>query len=115
MAYKLALPPESKIHNVVHVSQLKKYSGTLPIAAHIPSWLQGSTDIETMQPRAIADRRIVKRHNVAVVQYLIQWEGFSDHESSWEDAVTFEAKFLDFMNPQTCFMNAQTCFMNAQT
>ena len=74
VAYKLALPPESQIHNVVHVSQQKKFSGTLPKAAHIPSWLQGSTDVETMQPRAITDRRIIKRQNAVVLQYLIQWK-----------------------------------------
>lgn len=40
-------------------------------------------------PVAILDKRMMKFHNVAQVQYLVQWEGFQPHESTWEVAEDF--------------------------
>lgn len=100
MAYKLALPSDSQIHNVLHVSQLKKFTGSLPIATHIPQWMQGQEDQQSLQPRAIADQGIIRKQNAAVVEFLVQWEGLADHESSWEDAKSFASRFPDFMQRQ---------------
>lgn len=38
VAYKLQMPHEVKIHTVFHVSQLKAYSGHLPMTAVLPNW-----------------------------------------------------------------------------
>lgn len=58
MAHKLSQP--AKIHDVFHVSQLKKFQGVLPMAAHIPSWLQRQDEDETIQPEALLDMRVIK-------------------------------------------------------
>ncbi|XP_074302603.1 uncharacterized protein LOC141634278 isoform X2 [Silene latifolia] len=79
--------------------QLKEFRGTLPIAIHIPKWLQGRPADQILQPAAILDRRTVKFQNGAQVQYLIQWEGFAEFEATWEPALAFEAKYPDFVIP----------------
>lgn len=96
VAYKLQLPQESKIHDVFHVSLLKKFHGNIPVALHIPLWMQGCVTDE-LKPKAILDRRVVKHQNSARVQYLVQWDGFAVHESSWEDAIGFEQRFPSFL------------------
>lgn len=97
VAYKLILPLDAQIHNVFHVSQLKKFYGTLPIAAHIPPWFQGKHNSTVVKPKAILNRRFVKHHNRALTQYLVQWDGCEDHEATWENAEDFETRFPDFV------------------
>ncbi|XP_056690204.1 uncharacterized protein [Spinacia oleracea] len=67
VAYKLKLSNSAQIHNVFHVSQLKKFHGTLPLATHIPHWLHGQQSSELPIPIAVLDKRIVKFQNHAQV------------------------------------------------
>lgn len=98
VAYKLKLPSDAKIHDTFHVSQLKSFHGTLPIAAHIPPWFQGSApETSSVQPAAILQKRVVKFQNALQVQYLVSWLGFEDHEATWEVDVDFEARFPNFV------------------
>lgn len=71
VAYTLKLPAEARIHPTFHVSQLKPFKGVLPAQPHIPTALQGAFETAILQPAAILDRKMVKQHNRAVVQYLI--------------------------------------------
>ena len=96
VAYTLKLPAEARIHPTFHVSQLKPFKGVLPAQPHIPTALQGASKTAILQPDAILDRKMVKQHNRAVVQYLILWEGLPESEASWEDALAMEEQFLDF-------------------
>lgn len=97
-AYKLQLPVDAKIHDVFHISQLKLFRGTLPIAAHIPSWFQGSDPAHpAVQPAAILQTRVVKFQNATQTQYLVSWVGFEDHEATWEVATDFESRFPTFV------------------
>ncbi|VFQ74021.1 unnamed protein product [Cuscuta campestris] len=70
--------------------------GTLPTAVHIPAWFQGQHASKHPTPAAILDRRIQKVQNKAQVQYLVQWEGYSDLEATWEPAAEFQARYPTF-------------------
>ena len=86
-----------QIHNVVHVSQLKKFHGELPVARHIPDWLSGHHVDSPMEPEAMIDRRVIKSHNRAVVQHLVKRKNFAAHETTWEDASSSARRFPDFL------------------
>jgi len=47
-------------------------------------------------PIKILARRIVKRRNVVAIQYLVQWEGLTEEQASWEYAEEFEGKYPYF-------------------
>ena len=97
VAYELFLPASAQIHDVIHVSQLKKFHGALPVASHIPDWLHNHNVSVDFQPKTVLARRFVKQQNKAEVQYLVHWEGFTEQEASWEDALSFEEKFPNFV------------------
>jgi len=96
VAYTLKLPVEARTHPTFHVSQLKPFNGVLSAKPHIPPALQGASASTTLQPAAILDRKMVKRHNRAVVQYFILWEGQPELEASWEDASAMEEQYPTF-------------------
>jgi len=90
------LPAAAQIHPTVHVSQLKAFRGTLPSLPYIPTWLQGTETAVLRTPLKILARKLVKRKNAAAVQYLVQWEGFTEDQASWEFADDFERTYPTF-------------------
>lgn len=81
MAYKIKLPPHSRVHLVFHVSLLKKAIGTLPNSvSSLPS------DVESTQVlELVLDRRFKTKNNRVICQLLIKWSGLPPALATWED------------------------------
>lgn len=95
VAYQLALPVSSKIHNVFHVSQLKKKLGTKKVVQTSLPTVE-DTGIINPQPLQILDRRLVKKGNKPATKVLIQWENGTAEEATWEWWEQIAAKFPEF-------------------
>ncbi|GMJ12468.1 hypothetical protein HRI_004916000 [Hibiscus trionum] len=70
VAYKLLLPPTTKIHHVFHVSLLKKKIGDGVITSMDPPELTDDRQLKVFLAMVL-DKRMVKRNNQAVTQLLI--------------------------------------------
>lgn len=84
VAYEVGLPPESKIHPVFHVSQLRK---VLKPGMSSSTKLPIPTD-EVLAPIKILDGR---------EQIQVQWPPGSDQDVSWEDQIQLQQQFPDAM------------------
>ncbi|GFS46186.1 hypothetical protein Acr_00g0100660 [Actinidia rufa] len=95
VAYELKLPDSAHIHPVFHVSLLKKKLGqhVTPNPILPPVSDEG---VLQMEPVAVLDRRMVKRNNEAVVQWLVQWSRTFPEDATWIDYDEFHSKFPDF-------------------
>ncbi|GJZ42128.1 retrotransposable element Tf2 [Tanacetum coccineum] len=71
VAYKLKLPPNSQVHLVFHVSQLKLCKGNSHKTRVLPHF--GPNGLLLAEPVAILDRRLAKMNNRAVAYVLVKW------------------------------------------
>ena len=99
VAYKLMLPPNSKVHNVFHVSLLKKKIGNQSkVQAHLPPSLDPSNP--RWYPAKIIERKLFKLNNKPVTKWLVQWIGSSTDDATWEFAEEIIKRFPDFNHDQ---------------
>jgi hypothetical protein len=73
VTYMLALPASMSIHNVFHVSLLKKY---IPVANHVIDWNVIQVEQEgtfQVHPVCILDRKIKQLKNRAIELVKVQW------------------------------------------
>jgi len=83
MAYELQLPPQSKIHPVFHVSQLKPKLGTTAVPVPILPPVD-SDGVLQPEPSAVLDRRSSPRNNRPFIEVLVRWVGQSIEDATWE-------------------------------
>ena len=89
VAYRLNLPATSRIHPVIHVSQLKKAVGAnVQVNSQLPSPL----DILQV-PVRILQRRLRQNGSVAVGQVRVQWSGQPEALATWEDSDELRQRF----------------------
>ena len=94
VAYRLALPPSmSGVHEVFHVSMLRKYT---PDPAHVVDWGQieiGTDGTFEEGPVCIVDSRdrVLRRKTVRLVRVL--WWHCEVEESMWEREDTIRATY----------------------
>ncbi|XP_039069269.1 uncharacterized protein LOC120215764 [Hibiscus syriacus] len=82
VAYMLQLPSNSKLHLVFHISLLKKNVGKGRVPSIDPSDIKTDGQLK-VYPTIVLNKRIVKRHNQAVTQLLIQWTNMGPTEATW--------------------------------
>lgn len=89
VAYHLDMPSTSRIHPVVHVSQLKKALGAnVEVHTVLPS------PLDVLQvPTRVLQRRLRQKGNLAVSQVLIQWSGQPESLATWEDFDELKQRF----------------------
>jgi hypothetical protein len=100
--YMLALPASMSIHNVFHVSLLKKY---IPDANHVIDWNVIQVEHEStfqVHPVRILDQKSKQLWNRSIGLVIVQWTRYSLEDATWEheDAMREEYPhiFEDFGN-----------------
>ncbi len=81
-AFRLDLPATVNIHPVFHVSQLKPYvaSASLVTASTNP----GPLDADKRGDVCAVESILAKRRKGRSWEYLVQWQGYSNYDSTWE-------------------------------
>eukprot|EP00253_Pinus_taeda_P016974 PITA_16974 len=85
VAYQLALPSHIRVHNVFHVSVLKKY---VYDPKHVIRWQDIQVEPEgeiLVEPLSILDLREVQLRKRVITQVKVQWRHFGPEEATWED------------------------------
>ncbi|KAL6326166.1 hypothetical protein AAG906_001041 [Vitis piasezkii] len=95
MAYKLALPEDARIHNVFHVSNLKKCRGDPLEQPQIPLPARFKDSSPILQPAHVLGFRQISQLGKLCPQLLIQWEGQDPSDATWENTHEFQ-KISDF-------------------
>ena len=92
VAYKLDLPSHSKIHPVIHVSQLKKH---IPPRTEVSKDLTNAiiNDTEVALPIAVLEHKLVKQAGAVHPRIRVQWSGMSSALATWEDEADLRRRF----------------------
>ncbi|KAL4567311.1 hypothetical protein LXL04_022892 [Taraxacum kok-saghyz] len=95
VAYKLDLPPSSKIHPVFHVSLLKKAVQGQTDSQLPPEPELEIDEIDRVWPIAVLAVRNIRRDQEEVEQWLVHWKDQMTKEATWEDAQLIKSQFLE--------------------
>jgi hypothetical protein len=83
IAYQLALPSQSKLHPVFHVSYLKKVIGTrCQIQTNLPELAEEGSI--WLQPEVVLDQRECRLHQRTIKEVLVQWKYMTSANATWE-------------------------------
>jgi hypothetical protein len=100
VAYKLELPPSlAGVHNIFHISQLKKYLKAL-VDVVLPEVAPLETDLTYLEhPIKILDQksRVIRRKMIKC--YKIQWSNHMVEEATWESEDFLRSHHPDFELP----------------
>jgi hypothetical protein len=84
VAYMIALPASMSVHNVFHISFLKKY---IPDANHVIvcNVIQvEQEDVFQVHPVRILDRKIKQLRNRSIGLVKVQWTWYGPEDATWE-------------------------------
>jgi hypothetical protein len=93
VAYMIALPASMTVHNVFHVSFLKKY---IPDANHVIDWnviqveQEGVLQVHLVR---ILDRKRKQLWNRAIGLVKVQWTWYGPEDATWEHEDAMRAEY----------------------
>ena len=102
VAYMLALPASMTVHNVFHISLLKKY---IPDANHVIDWnviqveQEGVLQVHHVR---ILDRKRKQLRNQAMGLVKVQWTWYGPKDATWEHE---DAMRVEYLHPFEDFEN----------
>ena len=97
MAYKLALPLGSQIHDVFHVSLLRKHLGPIT-STSIQLPFVSDTLIVLPQPEVVLDRRVLRKGKYNPEnEILVKWVGVPAKDATWENEWCFTKSYPNFI------------------
>jgi hypothetical protein len=89
VTYQLALPSQSKLHPVFHVSCLKKVIGTrCQIQTNLPELAEEGSI--WLQPEAVLDQRERRLCQRTIKEVLVQWKDMTPTDATWEPATILQ-------------------------
>ena len=92
-SYEIALPPHLHVHNVFHVSLLKKYIADPLHVLNEDDTILISQEEFQMEPEQILEVKERKLRHRTVREVLVQWKGYPIEDASWEDWDRLVAQF----------------------
>ena len=84
VAYELELPDESKIHNVFHVSCLKKDIGQKIFISDTLPPLDYEGQLTPIPEKVLKTRERILRSRT-IKEYLVQWKDLPSEDATWEE------------------------------
>eukprot|EP00253_Pinus_taeda_P034977 PITA_34977 len=102
VAYELELPQGSKIHNVFHVSCLKKALGQqVTVTDELPP--MDDEGHLVLRPEAIIDTRERQSQSRTVREFLVRWKNLLDEDSTWESEKILQHPSLQLLEDRQHF------------
>jgi hypothetical protein len=99
VAYQLELPPQlSDVHDVFHVSQLRKCLRVLEEQIPLEELTVGEDLTYQEYPVKILDTSEKVTRNNCYKMYKVQWSNHTEEEATWEKEDQLKAEFLDIFS-----------------
>jgi hypothetical protein len=92
----LAFPASMRVHNVFHVSLLKKY---VPDPNHIIDWTVIQVENEGdfwVEPVCILDQKVKVLRNKSIGMVKVQWTCYGPEDATWEHEETMWEEYPQF-------------------
>ena len=96
VAYELEILKGSKIHNVFHVSCLKKYIGRKFVISTTLPPLDDEGQL-TLIPEKVLKTRERRLRSKTIKEYLVQWKDIPSEDATWEEENIFQHQNLKFI------------------
>ncbi|XP_074318438.1 uncharacterized protein LOC141655249 [Silene latifolia] len=104
VAYRLALPPSiDRVHNIFHVSQLRKYVSDLSHVLEVQNIELDEALTYAEVPKEILDRKVRKTSNGETILFKVLWSNHDVEEATWEPEEAMRERY-PYLFDQVCLV-----------